>query len=67
MSSNTIEPLDQMVADYSLVTNGYTGTAPANPYPMLAEMRSKCPVLHGDLLLQNQIVKRRANGTPYRR
>jgi len=55
MSSTTLDPLDQMVADYSLVTNAYAGTAPADPYPMLAEKRSKCPVMHGDLLLENQI------------
>jgi cytochrome P450 len=55
MTSKSIDPLDQMVADYSLVTGGYSGTAPSNPYPMLAEMRSKCPVMQGDLLLQNQI------------
>ena len=47
--------LDQMVADYSLVTNGYAGNAPANPYPMFEEMRAKCPVMHGDLLIQNKI------------
>jgi len=55
MTSPTIDPLDQMVADYSLVTNGYSGTAPNNPYPMFADLRSKCPVMHGDLLLQNKI------------
>lgn len=55
MSSMPLDPLDQMVADYSLVTNGYSGKAPTDPYPMLAEMRGKCPVMHGDLLLQNQI------------
>lgn len=55
MSSTKLDPLDQMVADYSLVTNGYSGTAPNNPYPMLAEKRGRCPVMHGDLLLQNQI------------
>lgn len=47
--------LDQMVADYSLVTNGYSGKAPSNPYPMFAEMRGKCPVMHGDLLSQNSV------------
>ena len=55
MTTSTLDPLDQMVADYSLVTNGYSGNAPANPYPMLAEMRGKCPVMHGDLLKQHQI------------
>ena len=55
MSSKPLDPLDQMVADYSLVTNGYAGTAPNNPYPMLAEKRSKCPVMQGDLLLENRI------------
>lgn len=55
MSSTPRDPLDQMVADYSLVTNGYAGKAPANPYPMFAELRSKCPVMNGDLLLQHQI------------
>jgi cytochrome P450 len=55
MSSSKLDPLDQMVADYSLVTNGYSGKAPANPYPMFAEKRSKCPVMHGDLLLENHI------------
>lgn len=47
--------LDQMVADYSLVTNSYAGKAPANPYPMFAEMRGKCPVMHGDLLIQHSV------------
>lgn len=55
MTSTIIDPLDQMVADYSLVTNGYAGTAPANPYPMFAELRGKCPVMHGDLLLQHKV------------
>ncbi len=55
MSSTTLDPLDQMVADYSLVTNGYAGSAPNNPYPMFEELRGKCPVMHGDLLLQNRI------------
>ena len=55
MTSPNLDPLDQMVADYSLVTNGYAGTAPANPYPMLQEMRGRCPVMHGDLLLQNKV------------
>ena len=47
--------LDQMVRDYSLVTHGYAGEAPANPYPMFEEMRSKCPVMHGDLLQDSKI------------
>jgi len=55
MSTTKLDPLDQMVADYSLVTNGYSGKAPNNPYPMFAEKRSKCPVMHGDLLLENHI------------
>ena len=55
MSTTTLHPLDQMVADYSLVTNAYAGKAPANPYPLFAEKRAQCPVMHGDLLLQNMI------------
>jgi cytochrome P450 len=55
MSSAKLDPLDQMVADYSLVTNGYSGKAPNNPYPMLAEKRAKCPVMHGDILLENMV------------
>jgi len=55
MSTPKLHPLDQMVADYSLVTNGYSGKAPNNPYPMFAEKRSGCPVMQGDLLLQNHI------------
>jgi cytochrome P450 len=55
MSSKPLDPLDQMVADYSLVTNGYSGTAPNNPYPMLEEKRSKCPVMHGDILQENMV------------
>lgn len=55
MTATRPDPLDQMVADYSLVTNGYAGNAPANPYPLLAEMRGKCPVMHGDLLKQHQV------------
>ncbi len=55
MSSVKLDPLDQMVADYSLVTNGYSGQAPNNPYPMLAEKRSKCPMMQGDILLENMV------------
>jgi hypothetical protein len=55
MTSTALDPLDQMVADYSLVTNGYAGNAPANPYPMFADLRGKCPVMHGDLLQQHQV------------
>lgn len=47
--------LDQMVKDYSLVTHGYAGSAPANPYPMLNEKRAQCPVMQGDLLQQNHV------------
>jgi len=55
MNTTAIDPLDQMVADYSLVTNAYAGKAPANPYPLFAEKRAQCPVMHGDLLLQHQV------------
>ena len=51
-----LDPLDRMVADYSLVTNGYAGTAEPNPYPMLAERRSRCPVQQGDLLKEHGVV-----------
>ncbi|MDT0576357.1 hypothetical protein RM533_09165 [Croceicoccus sp. F390] len=47
--------LDQMVRDYSLVTHGYSGAAPANPDPMFEEKRAKCPLMHGDLLQENGI------------
>jgi cytochrome P450 len=55
MSTVEIDPLDRMVADYSLVTNGYAGKAPANPYPMFAEKRATCPVMHGDLLVEHSV------------
>ncbi|MDE2442121.1 MAG: cytochrome P450 [Betaproteobacteria bacterium] len=55
MSTSTLDSLDQMVADYSLVTNAYAGKAPANPYPLFAEKRAQCPVMHGDLLKENMI------------
>ena len=55
MSTTKLGSLDQMVADYSLVTNGYSGKAPNNPYPLFAEKRAKCPVMHGDLLIENQV------------
>ena len=47
--------LDQMVKDYSLVTHGYSGEAPANPYPMFEDRRSQCPVMHGDLLQESSV------------
>lgn len=55
MEHTQLDPLDRMVADYSLVTNGYSGKAPANPYPMFAEQRAKCPVMHGDILKNHNI------------
>lgn len=55
MNRTPLDPLDQMLADYSLVTNSYAGTAPANPYSMFAEKRAKCPVMQGDLLIDNHV------------
>ena len=55
MSTKEIDPLDQMVADYSLVTNGYSGKAPNNPYPMFEEKRGQCPVMHGDILKEHSV------------
>lgn len=55
MDQTTADPLDRMVSDYTLVTNGYSGNAPANPYPMFEEQRARCPVMHGDLLKQHSI------------
>lgn len=55
MSSTRIDHRDQMVADYSMVTTTNSGTAPANIYPMLAEKRGKCPVMHGDLQQQHKV------------
>ena len=51
-----LDPLDRMVADYSLVTNGYAGTANPDPYPMLAERRSRCQVQQGDVLKEHSVV-----------
>ncbi len=55
MDTADFHPLDRMVADYSLVTHGYAGNAPANPYPMFAEKRAQCPVMHGDILVQHSV------------
>lgn len=52
MESSPADSLDKMVDDYALVTRSYAGTAEADPYPMLAEKRSRCPVMHGDFLTQ---------------
>jgi len=55
MTSKYDAMLDQMVKDYSLVTNGYSGAAPADPYPMFEQKRSQCPVMQGDLLIEHSI------------
>jgi cytochrome P450 len=55
MSNAKLDPLDQMVADYALVSTGYSGKAPNNPYPMFAEKRGKCPVMHGDILQEHLV------------
>ncbi|MDO7836585.1 cytochrome P450 [Sphingobium sp. HBC34] len=56
MNSTKIDHLDQMVADYEMVTRSNTGTSPVDIHPMLAEMRGKCPVMHGDLQQQYKTV-----------
>nr|ART38485.1 G173 [uncultured bacterium] len=50
MDQNVLDPLDKMAGDYRLVSDTYSGRCPANPYVMLAEKRSGCPVMQGDLL-----------------
>lgn len=51
-SSTVIDHRDQMVADYEMVTRSNTGTAPDDIHPMMAELRGKCPVMHGDIQQQ---------------
>ncbi len=42
--------LDKMAADFALVSDTYTGTSPADPYPQLAALREQSPVMPGDIL-----------------
>ncbi|MBB3983085.1 cytochrome P450 [Sphingobium fontiphilum] len=55
MGLDAIDPLDKMLSDYQLVSDSYSGSCPANPYPMLAERRGKCPVMHGDVLAEYSV------------
>lgn len=50
MATSPMTTLDKMAADFLLVSDTYTGTSPANPYPQLAELREKNPVMPGDIL-----------------
>lgn len=42
--------LGEMERDFLLVSDTYSGTAPADPYPILAELRETRPVMEGDIL-----------------
>ena len=55
MGVDQIDPLDKMLSDYRLVSDTYTGRCPANPYPMLEQKRSACPVMQGDVLAEYAI------------
>ncbi len=41
---------EEMERDFLLLSDTYSGTAPSDPYPMLAELREKQPVMQGDIL-----------------
>src|SRR5690606_13531223 len=48
--------LDQMTQDFLAVSDTYTGTlSDPHPYPMYAELRSKCPVMQGDILAKYRV------------
>ncbi|MDF8334922.1 cytochrome P450 [Novosphingobium cyanobacteriorum] len=53
MSSNQASHIDQMVADYEMVTRSNTGRSPVDIHPLMTEMRNKCPVMHGDIQQQH--------------
>ena len=54
--TDTTSNLDQMTQDFLAVSDTYTGTlTDPHPYPMYAELRSKCPVMQGDILAQYKV------------
>ncbi len=55
MGVDQIDPLDKMLSDYRLVSDTYTGRCPANPYPLLQQKRSACPVMQGDILAEYEV------------
>jgi cytochrome P450 len=50
MQTSPTTALDKMAADFMLVSDTYTGTAPADPYANLANLRETTPVMPGDIL-----------------
>jgi len=48
-------PLDSLAHDFLALSETYTGTAPADPYPVLAELRQQTPVMQGDLLARYHV------------
>jgi cytochrome P450 len=50
MNEEAATNLDEMAHDFLMVSETYSGTGPANPYPMLAELREEEPVMDGDIL-----------------
>ncbi len=55
MGYDVIDPLDKMASDYKLVSDTYSGKAPACPYAMLATKRSESPLMAGDILAEYNI------------
>ena len=56
MTDTMTSNLDQMAQDFLAVSDTYTGTlTETHPYPMYAELRSKCPVMQGDILAQYKV------------
>ena len=42
--------VDEMARDFLMVSDTYSGTAPSDPYPVLADLRETQPVMPGDIL-----------------
>jgi cytochrome P450 len=50
MDSGHVSSVDQMAQDFLNVSDTYTGTMTVDPFPILAELREKQPVMDGDIL-----------------
>ena len=55
MNEISVTQLDSLTGDFLALSKTYTGDAPADPYPILAEMRQQTPVMQGDILARYHV------------
>jgi cytochrome P450 len=55
MDEISVTQLDSLAQDFLALSETYTGNAPPDPYPILADLRRQMPVMPGDILARYHV------------